>query len=164
MPPGISPKEVPMAGDVFFSYRSRESQVVDRLYAGLRTVGGFDQWQLFRDRTSLVPGKEWRSQLESASSHARALIAVIGPGWRPRDSEKDWVSRELKAAFAQQVPVLPLLVDKAKLPRPEDLPEELAPLCSIHCLSIAREPTPSNYYTLTDTLRRLGVRPVRNTN
>ena len=28
-----------MAGDVFFSYRNRDFQVVDRLYAGLRTVG-----------------------------------------------------------------------------------------------------------------------------
>lgn len=152
-----------MAGDVFFSYRSRDAQVVDRLYAGLRTVGGFDQWQLWRDRNSLVAGKEWFTQIDSASSRARVLIAVIGSAWKPRDTKDDWVSRELKAAFAQKMHVLPLLVDKATLPRPEDLPEELAPLCGIQYLKIEALPTDSNCYALTDALRRRGVRPARNT-
>jgi len=144
-----------MAGDVFFSYRNRDFQVVDRLYAGLRTVGGFAQWQLWHDRTSLVAGKEWFSQIESASSRARVLIAVIGPDWRPTDSKDDWVSRELKAAFAQQVPVLPLLVDQAMLPHPEDLPEELVPLCGIQCLRIEDMPTDSNCYALRACLKSL---------
>jgi HD superfamily phosphohydrolase YqeK len=109
-----------------------------------------------------VAGKEWFSQIESASSRARVLIAVIGPDWKPRDSKDDWVSRELKAAFTQQVPVLPLLVAKAKLPHPDDLPEELAPLCGIQCLRIEERPTDSNCYALTDALRRLGIRPVQN--
>jgi HD superfamily phosphohydrolase YqeK len=152
-----------MAGDVFFSYRSKDIQVVDKLYEGLRRVGGFDQWQLWRDRNSLVPGKEWYAQIESASSRARVLVAVIGSDWRPKDSKGDWVSRELKAAFAQNMAVLPLLIDQAPLPHPEDLPEELAPLCDIQCLRIEASPTDSNCYTLKDALRKRGVRPARNT-
>ena len=152
-----------MAGDIFISYRSTEAEVVGQLYDGLINVGGFDPWQMWRDRNSLVAGKEWFSQIEDASSRARVLVAMIGPGWRPKDSKGDWVTRELKAAFAHGIPVLPVLLGDAPMPMQEDLPEELVLLCTMQGLRITNPPVDANFHDLARALRRSGVRPARNT-
>lgn len=66
------------------------------------------------------------------------LLAVIGPSWlNSRDAQgrqrlydsDDFVRREIAAALRRNdVYVVPVLVSKAKMPRAEDLPDDLKPL------------------------------------
>ena len=61
------------------------------------------------------------------------LLAVIGPHWlaagqdgqRRLDDPADFVRLEIEAALARGVRVIPVLVDGAQLPRPEQLPASL---------------------------------------
>jgi hypothetical protein len=65
-----------------------------------------------------------------------ALIAVIGPKWigdRPGGrariwDEDDWVRLEIESALRMPIPVIPVLIDRTPMPRPDQLPESLHPL------------------------------------
>jgi HD superfamily phosphohydrolase YqeK len=150
-----------MAGDIFISYRSSEAAAVGQLYDGLIRVGGFDSWQLWRDRVSLVAGKEWFTQIDAATRGARILIAIIGAEWRPKDIKGDWVTRELTEAFAVGIPVIPVLLGDASMPARDDLPHDLAPLPDMQALTVSNPPVTANFYELARACRRNGVKPAR---
>ena len=74
---------------------------------------------------------------ESSLQETAALLVVIGPRWtslrdaagmRRLDSPNDFVRLEVEAALGRNIPVVPVLVQGAAMPRAEDLPASLAPL------------------------------------
>lgn len=71
------------------------------------------------------------------------MIPLIGPRWlaetrRRLDDPTDWVRLQLQAALAHPgVNVIPVLVDRAEMPHPDELPGGLAHLASIHALQFA---------------------------
>jgi hypothetical protein len=65
------------------------------------------------------------------------LLAMIGPNWpiatnsegQPRlEDPNDWVRTELTAALNRSIPVIPVLVGGADLPKVETLPNDLKKL------------------------------------
>ena len=121
-----------MAG-VFISYRQSDSKA---WAAFLRDelVDLFAPEQIFLDRDTLHAGS-WREQIQSAVSQCNVTLVVIGRGWldevnRQRLTQPDDVHRhEIAAALARQdMRVIPVLVDDAPMPRPEQLPPDLHPL------------------------------------
>lgn len=111
-----------MPVDVFISYRGADRVLARRLEQRLRSRWGS---RVFRDETSLVPGRRWSDQLLDAMSQANVTLALIGPGWHVRAEGEDWVRDELLGAIKAGNPVLPVLIgdaDKLKT-RLGDLPE-----------------------------------------
>jgi WD domain, G-beta repeat len=54
-------------------------------------------------------------------------LSITGPDGRPRlDDPADWVRLEIAAALVRGVRVIPVLVQEATMPGPQDLPEKLA--------------------------------------
>jgi hypothetical protein len=78
-------------------------------------------------------GTDFRAHLQETLDRCDILLVVIGPRWfgldeqgKPRLSEEgDWVRIEVATALAKKIPVIPLLVEGARMPKPGELPEDL---------------------------------------
>ena len=128
--------EVAMAQRIFISYRRDDS----RGYAG-RLQGDlsrrYSDEHVFRD-VEIPPGADFGEYITSLVDKCNVVLAIIGPGWldaRDREGERridnpdDWVRLEIERALARDgVEVIPVLVDGARLPPREELPESLLAL------------------------------------
>ena len=133
--------------DVFLSYRRDDSRsATGRLSDGLQQLFGPER--VFRDLDSIAPGLDFEAALARAIGGASVVLAVVGPRWadirdaqgrRRLDDPQDVVRRELEAALAAGVPVIPLLVEGAAMPAAGSLPASLAAFarCQALCLDDA---------------------------
>jgi hypothetical protein len=64
----------------------------------------------------------------AAAGSCDALLALIGRYWLTPAGPDDVVRREIESALAHGVPVIPVLVDGARMPAPGELPPSLAGL------------------------------------
>ena len=125
-----------MAQRIFISYRRDDS----RGYAG-RLQGDlsrrYSDEHVFRD-VEIPPGADFGEYITSLVDKCNVVLAIIGPGWldardregeRRLDNPQDWVRLEIERALARDgVEVIPVLVDGARLPPREELPESLLAL------------------------------------
>jgi Tol biopolymer transport system component len=95
--------------------------------------------------------------VDDAVSSAGVVVAVIGPHWldardrtgrRRLDDPNDFVRRELATALSRNTRVIPVLVDGAAMPAPEDLPSDLVPLSRRNALTL----TPGDWRRDVDRL------------
>jgi formylglycine-generating enzyme required for sulfatase activity len=118
---------------LFISYRRNDSEdIAGRIYD--RLVGHFGKDSIFFDVDTIPFGIDFRDFLKGEVQQCQVLIAIIGPDWlatqdgdgrRRIDNTADWVRIEIESALARNIPVIPLLVRKARLPRPDELPHSL---------------------------------------
>jgi hypothetical protein len=132
---------------VFISYRRQQARhVAGRIADWLadRVEGA----EVFLDVHSIRPGVDFTEAITDAIDSCTALVAVIGPGWaeltdecgRRRLAQPDDVVRlEVETALRRAVPVIPVLVDGARMPDAGSLPEGLAPLAFRNALEIRHE-------------------------
>jgi len=117
---------------ITISYRREDSgsivgRIVDRL------VKHYGPDTVFRDIDSIPPGIDFRKYINEALGSADVLLAIIGPDWAGRTPDgrtriaepTDLVRIEVEAALRKDIPVVPVLVDKATMPQPSELPEAL---------------------------------------
>ena len=73
------------------------------------------------------------------------LLAVIGPNWsdvrdehgnRRLDDPNDFVRIEIAAALQRDIPVIPILLDGARIPKADQLPDDLKELASRNGLDV----------------------------
>jgi hypothetical protein len=92
-----------------------------------------------------------------------ALLAVIGPRWlslteqsggRRLDNPHDFVRVEIAKALERGIRVIPVLVGGATLPRPDDLPANLQPLCQRQAVEIRDSNFHADVKGLTDVLHQ----------
>ena len=146
------------AGRVFISYRRQETawparQLYDLLVAEL----GADR--VFKDVDNIEPGDDFVERIQWAVGSCQVLLALIGPQWltvkdatggRRLDDPTDFVRLEVETALTRDdVRVIPILVDNAKMPTPQELPTGLAALTRRQAVEI----NPVNF----DTRRLLRV-------
>jgi hypothetical protein len=126
---------------LFISYRIADSVHIAAAIAD-RLARHFGAGNIFRDHDSLRLGEVYPSRIRRELERSDVVLALLGPHWldirdeskrRRLDDPKDWVRTELRMAFERRIPVVPVLLDGTELPRAEDLPVELAPLC-VHTL------------------------------
>jgi TIR domain len=121
---------------VFVSYRRGDSaDVTGRIHDRLVHDLGADS--VFVDVDSIPLGADFRRHLESAVAACDVVLVVIGPAWLDATDDagrsrlidhSDFVRLEVESALARSVPVVPVLVRGATMPRPEVLPESIANL------------------------------------
>lgn len=121
---------------VFLSYRIAESAyVVKEISRRMAQRIGRDN--VFRDDDSVQLGTPYSRKVLRALEQCDLLVAVIGPFWlevadsegnRYLDDDGDWVRLELRKAFEQGTPVIPVLLDDAELPPPDRLPADIRTL------------------------------------
>jgi TolB-like protein/Tfp pilus assembly protein PilF len=120
---------------IAISYRRDDSSpITGRLYDHLQAK--FGPQSVFMDIDSIRPGVDFREQINETISHADAVIAIIGRRWlgeqpdgsRRIDDPNDFVRLEIASALKSKIPVIPVLVDDAPMPKQEKLPPDLEPL------------------------------------
>ncbi len=133
-----------MAG-IFVSYRRADSlMAAGRLADDL--VDFFGREQLFRDVDAIEGGADFERAILDALRAAAVELVVIGRKWtsvadaagtRRVAQPDDYVRREIETAFAERIGVIPILVDGAAMPSPDELPQTLAPLTKLHAFEVA---------------------------
>ena len=116
---------------VFLSYRRDDTQFITSfIYQQLEDPSAFGLGSVFMDIDDIPPGVDFRDVIDDAVSQCEFFVAVIGKHWAtPRlMNPNDFVRLEIEAALQRQIPVTPLLVDGAVMPRVDDLPPSLHPL------------------------------------
>lgn len=105
----------------------------------------FGAGQVFLDIDTIEPGADFVKVLQQSLQQTAVMLVVIGPRWtslqaadgsRRLDDPADFVRVEVEAALKRDIPVVPVLVQGATLPRREDLPESLAPLVTRQVFSL----------------------------
>jgi hypothetical protein len=125
---------------IFISYRREDSEhITGRIHDRLGPHFGSDN--VFMDIDTIPFGVDFREHLDEAVSQCDVLLAVIGENWldvrhrdgplqgqRRLDDPSDFVRIEIQSALARGIPVIPVLVGRAGMPREQDLPEGLKDL------------------------------------
>ena len=121
---------------IFISYRRDDtSGHAGRLFDRLAQRFGPDS--VFMDVTDIAPGEDFTRVIEDSVGKAELLLALIGPQWLSAsdgagshrlDDPADFVRREIAAGLHHATVVVPVLVRGARMPREDQLPEELRPL------------------------------------
>jgi TIR domain len=125
-----------MAAKVFISYRRDDSAgQAGRIQDRLEREFGRDL--LFMDVDAIPLGMNFVKVLHEEVAKCGVLLAVIGPNWlelrdeagnRRLDNPNDFVRIEIAAALQPDIPVIPILLDGARVPKAAQLPKDLEEL------------------------------------
>jgi TIR domain len=147
-----------MAAKVFISYRREDSAA----YAGRiqdRLEREFGRDLLFIDVDGIPVGINFVKVLREEVAKCGVLLAVIGPDWldvcgddgvRRLDNLTDFVRVEIATALKREIPVIPILLDNARVPRADQLPEDLKELALRNGLNVRH----ASFHTDIDKLIR----------
>jgi hypothetical protein len=121
---------------IFISYRRSDSEgEAGRLFDDL--AGRFTEQAVFMDVDAIQPGRDFRKAIEENIRVCSVLLAIVGPQWldsvdelgkRRLDDADDYLRLEIASALKRDIPVVPVLVRGAKMPRPNLLPADLQEL------------------------------------
>jgi hypothetical protein len=134
-----------MSGQIFISYRREDSPAWVRLLSE-RLRGRFSSEKVFMDVDSLDAGVDFVEAIEQSVGSCDVLIAVIGRQWlsssdaegkRRLEKPDDYVRIEIATALKNRIRVIPVLVDRALMPRSDELPEELKTLTRRNALEVS---------------------------
>lgn len=129
---------------IFISYRRDDSAgYAGRLADSLETL--MDGGQIFRDVEDIKPGDDFAETIEHNLQRATVLLIVIGKNWLTAKDDrgqlrlqnpKDFVRLEIETALHLGHQIIPVLIDGAVMPNPDDLPKSLAAAAyrqAFHC-------------------------------
>ena len=136
------------SGHIFVSYRRSDSaDVAGRIYD--RLIGKFGRERIFKDVDSIPLGLDFKEYLDKKVGECDVLLAIIGDRWldakdlaekyRLEDPD-DFVRIEIQSALERGIPVIPLLVRDAHMPREESLPSSLRKLVYRNGIPIRSDP------------------------
>jgi tetratricopeptide (TPR) repeat protein len=150
-----------MNGNIFINYRREDSShVAGRLHDSLAPNFGHDK--LFMDVDNIPVGRDFEEYLKSQVAACDAMLAIIGPNWltakdetgqRRLDNPNDFIVIEIGAALARKIPVVPVLVDGALMPKASELPESLSPLARRQAVQVRHTSFRSDAEALVKRLR-----------
>lgn len=138
------PPRPPEMNSVFISYRRADtSEFIPRLAQLLQGMPGVST--VFHDRTSVKVGANFVQEIDAAVESCGCFISVIGPRWLSEAGEtgpnrlhdaNDFVRIEILSALERGLPIIPILVDKAKMPLKQDVPSEIHALLDINAIEV----------------------------
>lgn len=133
---------------IFISYRRSDSaDVSGRIYD--RLVDRFGKNLIFKDVDSIPLGLDFKEYLGKKVGECEVLLAIIGDHWldasdgigaRRLMDPSDFVRIEIESALERDIPVIPLLVRNATMPREDSLPSSLRNLVFRNGISIRSDP------------------------
>ena len=128
---------------IFINYRREDTAPnASRIYEWLSERYGDEQ--VFMDVDTIEPGLDWMQAIDRAVGSADLVLALIGTDWlnefeRRGFETDDPMRHELETALRREdIRVIPLLVNGAKMPQSTELPPTLASLARRHALEIMR--------------------------
>jgi hypothetical protein len=116
------------------------------------------------DVAAIDVGRDFRRAIDESVATCGVLLALIGPGWlneknesgeRRLDDPGDFVRMETACALRRDIPVIPVLVRGAKMPRSDQLPDDLKDLAYRNCVELTHVRWKSDVKVLIGGLRPL---------
>ena len=145
----------------FINYRRQDSAgYAGRIHDRLKREFGDDL--LFMDVTKIPLGANFAKYISDEIGKCKHLLVLIGPNWldipdnegnRRLDNPNDLVRLEIAAALTRDVPVIPIFLDGAKLPKRHELPEDIQELSMRNGLDVRHASFDSDMDTLIDHIR-----------
>lgn len=137
------------APQIFLSYRRDDSaDITGRIYD--RLVQHFGKRAIFRDIDAIPLGVDFRVHIDQMVSQCNILLVIIGPVWititdtisgqRRLDDPEDFVRLEVESALARSIPVVPLFVRGATVPKENELPGRLKDIVYRNGIPIRPDP------------------------
>src|SRR5512135_810812 len=138
-----------MAAPIFISCRNDDLAYAKRLHESLRQhfLG-----EVLLGVAESGGGQGSGSASDDALASCEAIIIVIGPGWAARVASSARIVAQLAHALSRGVPVLPVLVGGAAMPRASDLPPALAALAAIKPVALRDESWKRDVTRIGETL------------
>lgn len=155
-------------GAIFLSYRRSDSagesgRLSDEL------VARFGERRVFMDVDAIQPGRDFRKAIHENVGACTVLLAMIGPAWldaqgtgggRRLDSENDYVRLEIAAALKRDIAVVPVLIRGARMPKADQLPEDLRELAYRNSVELTHARWKSDVQVLAAALAPLLEEPL----
>ncbi len=145
---------------IFISYRRDDTEGhAGRLFEDLRDR--FGKNAVFMDVAGIEPGRDFRRVIEQQVASCGVLLALIGKNWltaadasgkRRLDDAADFVRLETASALKRDIPVIPVLVHDAVMPRAEQLPDDLKELAFRNGVELTHARWSSDVQLLIDAL------------
>ncbi len=133
---------------IFLSYRREDSaDVCGRIND--RLAQHFGQESVFTDVDSIPLGLDFQKYIDERVGECDIFLVVIGRNWlsitdtdgRPRlQQPNDFVRIEVESALQRNIPVIPLLVQRADIPSADELPISLTRLATRNGMQIRPNP------------------------
>lgn len=133
---------------IFICYRREDSAAVaGRLFDRLSEK--FGKTAIFKDVDSIPLGVNFKAHLDSVVKKCDVVLVLIGENWldgtrgieeRRINDPRDFVRIELESALKRDIPVIPLLIENARMPSEEALPSELKEFAYRNGMSIRHDP------------------------
>jgi hypothetical protein len=147
-------------GAIFISYRRSDSAGESgRLSDDL--IARFGARSVFMDVDAIQPGRDFRKAIHDNVGGCSIFLAVIGPDWlevrnaaglRRLDNENDYVRLEIATALRRDIPVIPVLVRGARMPKADQLPEEIRDLAYRNSVELTHARWKSDVQVLSQAL------------
>lgn len=151
----------PKAFRIFICYRREDWALAGRIYESLSRE--FGEEHVFRDLQSIKTGADWTKSIDEQLEACSVFLAVLGSGWRTKTGLRklnrpdDYVRYELARALARQIPVVPILVDRTKIPAADQLPEDLQELTKRQAIQVGDTTLNESLSRLTAALKSLAA-------
>jgi hypothetical protein len=146
---------------IFISYRRSDTEgEAGRLFDDL--VGRFSDQAVFMDVDAIKPGLDFRRAIEESIHSCSVVLAMIGQQWlgvanelgqRRLDEEGDYLRLEIASALQRDIPVVPVLVRGARMPRADQLPPDLRELAYRNAVELTHARWKSDLQVLAQALK-----------
>jgi hypothetical protein len=146
---------------IFISYRRDDAEeAAGRLSDHLVDQYGSDN--IFMDVDGIDSGQDFRKAIDAILTKCDVLLGVIGKNWldckdetgkRRLDDPSDFVRLEIGNALKRDIPVIPVRVQGAYLPKADQLPDELKDFAFRNASELTHERWNSDVQLLTEKLR-----------
>ena len=151
---------------IFISYRREDSQwAAHKLYDAIKTMTSEQNSDVFIDVDKIPFGEDFEKHLASNLAQCEVLLALLGPHWlradsktgaRRLDDSKDFVRIEIATALKRGIRVVPVLLDDTRIPKEEELPDDLKPLAKRQGVPVALRTFETDVAQLIDGLATTG--------
>jgi uncharacterized protein YukJ len=153
----LTRSRAPRTLHIFISYRREDLAHARLICDRIRGDAELKRATVFWDIDSLTAGKNYRDAIERAIGDSDAFIALVGPAWTERVSElqgqDDVLRGEVAYALTRGVPVIPVIIEGARLPAKADLPSDIRPLADLQQLVLPHLYFEEGMQRLLDQLR-----------
>jgi hypothetical protein len=133
---------------IFISYRRSDSHwAAHEIFERLKKIARRSKDKIFIDLESIKPGEDFVKSIERNVKTCDVLVAVIGPNWinashdgggRRLDDPKDIVRAEIASALENDITVVPVLLEGARMPGEGELPKDLRRLATRNAVEVRR--------------------------
>jgi hypothetical protein len=148
---------------IFVSYRRHDAEgEAGRLFDDL--VEQFGEHSVFMDVAAIEVGRDFRKAIDESIATCGVLLAIMGQGWLNEKNESgsrrledptDFVRAEIASALTRDIPVVPVLVRGARMPRADQLPEDIKDLAYRNAVELTHVRWKSDIKLLIRSLRSL---------